>query len=653
MDDPPTSHVALQHLRVKLQNIYESISNYQPSTDKPPILDSSLDTSSDEDGQWLQQDNVQGLKKLKDSVKIDLDVLEKFLDDPQSVHLPPLSTNAPYLIAVWNEVLCAPLPVNAVFKSFPLSGPSADTRQRGAQRSPATKVDVVADNGKRWIRVNTVKNSRMLAEFREIDSYLTDSDDSSYEKMEGAKPTLAQSEFDNSILRMGRSLVVAAKANPLEGTGETPQVTLRLTRLDPSPALEKDGDPRIAKTLDLLREMDINVELGEREEAGLPQVPTSKSRSSPPSPPLPLIPSIHINLDLSVLIALISDLTHAPLPKSIGEANKRFIPPQSYREWKVKKNGMYAKTNSKSKSQSTLMPDRVNSGVASDILKSKNQPTSPTFDKVDLDVTSDIPSDFAKHSRALTNQLLQEMGKGLLQEIHEKISLYPSETPVRFWTTPEARDRCLRIITKIGGVSEKRRAHALFWTVSTLLDKVLSLEEAEDLYWLDSRYPSKFVALFPIHLHPSSFRPDISRLSNVQSSTRIPRFFRALGQTCIDILSQETIPHPRALPEELVARKDIGEIQRAIVTKANPRLTAHTVQSLLWGAELGWTTLTANKTSVKAIMREMKATRVSRKLDGPASDGGTVEDSSEKSRRAAIWIVDPRSLAEGMSNLSR
>ncbi|KAG6857374.1 hypothetical protein H0H87_004735 [Tephrocybe sp. NHM501043] len=154
MDVP---HIALHQLRARLSQIYTAISSYHPSHTRPPILDSSLDTGAgDDDGQWLHQDNVQGLKKLKDSVKIDLDVLGKFLDDPQSVQLPALSTNAPYLIAVWHELLCAPAPVDAVFKMFPLTGPStADSRQRGAQRPPAAKVDIVADNGKRWIRVNT------------------------------------------------------------------------------------------------------------------------------------------------------------------------------------------------------------------------------------------------------------------------------------------------------------------------------------------------------------------------------------------------------------------------------------------------------------------------------------------------------------------
>ncbi|KAF8062266.1 hypothetical protein FPV67DRAFT_1422151 [Lyophyllum atratum] len=637
MDDLRTEtdpHPALQRLRVRLQNIHEAISNYQPSAARPPILDSSLDigTDANDDGQWLQQENIQGQKKLRDSVKIDLDVLEKFLNDPQSVHLPPLSTNAPYLIAVWNEVLCAPPQVEAVFKSMPLAGPSADPRQRGAQRAPAVKVDVVAENGKRWIRVNTVKNSRMLAEFREIDSYLTDSDDS-YDDQEDARPTLAATEFDNSVLQMGRSLVAAAKANPIEGTTEIPQVTLRLTRLNPSPVQEAENDPRIAQTLRLLQEMGVNVELGERQEADLPRLSPAKQPLSSFRPPVLLCPTSHVNLDLSVLIALISDLTHAPLPTTVDEANRRFIPPQSYRDWRLKKNDLLGKKKRK--------------------LKDQSAPTSS--ESIDSDAGSEIPHDLAKHSRALTNQLLQEMGKGLLQEMHDKVSTLSPGTVVKFWTTPEARDRCLRIIAKIGGASEKRRAHALFWSVSTLSTQVLSPLEAEKLYWQDSRYPSNFVALFPIHLYPSSSKPDQSLVPEADRDHQLPRFFRALGKTCKDILAQETVPHPRALPDELVAdgrASEAGEIQRAIVTKANPRLTAHTVQSLLWGAELGWTTLTANKTSIKAILREMKLARVSGRLDGLAEEDGAMEEAQSESYQAAIWIVDPRSLAEGMSSQS-
>src|SRR5690606_3623532 len=141
-------------------------------------------------------------------------------------------------------------------------------------------------------------------------------------------------------------------------------------------------------------------------------------------------------------------------------------------------------------------------------------------------------------------------------------------------------------------------------------------------------------------------------------------------------LEQEIIPHPRSIRDQFISRPqgtsdasnsnndnvkdpelEEEEIQRATVTKVNPRLTAHTVESLLWGAELGWTTLTANRTSVKAMLKEMRRERWDGGfggLEGGASgeggdgdgkegvpaDGRTVAGNGEV---AAIWIVDPRS----------
>ena len=72
------SHPALRNLRTLLHSVHEAISNHQPH--KPPILDSSIDVATsegDEDGQWTQLEHIAGLKKLRDSVKIDLDVLDK------------------------------------------------------------------------------------------------------------------------------------------------------------------------------------------------------------------------------------------------------------------------------------------------------------------------------------------------------------------------------------------------------------------------------------------------------------------------------------------------------------------------------------------------------------------------------------------------
>lgn len=316
-----------------------------------------------------------------------------------------------YLHAVANELAHAfsPVAINAYFGQ--------------------TKVDVVADGGKAWIRVNTIKNDRLLAEI--------------YEE-----------ETDNSILRMGRSLVEAARRNAVD------TVTLRLTRLQPVDSI-KD-------TLDALASMGIIVKLGER------------TTSPPVREKIPLEPTKTVNLDLSMLIALASDLTHGPH--------------RSY------------------------------------------------------------------HSSALSAQLANETKKSLLQHIH-------SYSPGQFWTTPEARDRCISIVTKIGGPAEQRRAQALF------------SNSAE--FWTDSRFPPDFISL-PVNIYPSN--------TPTTCAENRPPFFHTLYHALVQV---------------------------------NSRLTAHTVHSLLWGASRGYTTLTANRNSVKAIFNDLVP----------------VDQSV-----AAIWVVDPKSL---------
>lgn len=538
-------------------------------------------------------------------------------------------------------------------------------------------MDIVADAGKVWIRVNTyvlsthhllqsflqacrVKNSRLLAEFREIDSYLTESEeDSDWDSAE--RPTLAQPEFDNSILKMGRALLQAARANPVvEGTMQIPRVIMRLTRLDPTIVDGLEADPRIAKTVQLLEEMGVEVQLGERTEELV--APSSSAAVDD----VQVVPSRRINLDLSVLIALISEMTHAPLPKSVEEANKRFIPPKEYLDWK--------ETRRKERKDG-YVPKDLDEGLS----------------------IEDLPRYLATHSRALTHQLLGEMGKSMIQEIRDRIDqAWPGTTQdVEFWVTTEARDRCLRIVSKIGAVNEKRRAYTLFCIDPSDPSRRLSLEEAEELFWQNSRF-NRTLPLFPLHFHSASLPPDNSIFSE-RANRHV--FFKELAGTCQHILDQEAMPHPNARPSlqfqfisqrtpfpshpsqhydtnghmlhtsepptavsdppsiDFAATAD-EEIQRAAVTKANPRLTAHTVESMLWGAELGWTTLTANRTSVRAIMKEIRMTKVLGKLEG-LNQGSRDKNEGEKDERrgtaaqvAALWIVDPRSLAEQMCGQS-
>lgn len=451
------------------------------------------------------------------------------------------------------------------------------------------------------------KNSRLLAEFREIDSYMTDSDEDSDVGDENGLPSLASAELDNSVLRMGRSLLLAAQENPIPGTNEIPAVTLRLTRLDPSPSNAKDHDPRIAQTIEQLTALGIDVQLGERTEAEL----TARLHEKAPSLP-PLGPTRNVNLDLSILIALVSDLTHALLPASVEDAEARFTPSSEYVEWKKKR-----------------------------IVTLKNTAADQLSDEQAKETETDY---IVRPSRALVTQVIQEMGKGLYRDMFERLSAVSQSNlaSTSFWTTPEAKERCLQIVAKIGGRREKLRAEVLFAETG--------LGDAEEEFWRDARYPRGFIPLSPIHIFASD-APEADTLSatHTEGGAPLSPFFHALAATCRTILAQETIPHPRATPPTDDVGDDAGEIQRATVTRANPRLTAHTVQSMLWGAVRGWTTLTANKTSVKAILREMRAARGGALWGGrdEARAGGQAVSSAEW-EPAAIWMVDPRSLAEGM-----
>ncbi|KAI4527762.1 hypothetical protein K525DRAFT_263928 [Schizophyllum commune Loenen D] len=770
-----TFHPELHALRTRLQDILYSIEHFHPPAPRPPIIDSSVEFlgTKQHDEQWLQRRHTPGLKKLKEAVRVDYDVLDKFLNDSKSQCLPPLSTNAPYLLAVWNEVLCAPPPLAAIFKSVPIA-----PRARGGgdeKKAGAAKIDIVAEGGRRWIRVNTIKNARMLAEFREIDSYDTgssDEDDDDY-----PVPSLRQTNFDNSVLRLGRSLIAAAQANLSEITGRPPTVVLRLTRLTPD---GDDTDPRIGQTIRMLEEMGLIVELGER--TVLPPFPgkdrageATPATAPAPSPPPVITPDI--NLDLSILIALTSDLTHAPLPTTIEEAEARFIPPQRYREWrKLHRAAMKGKAGLTDPDAQTGTSTPL--GETEETLHDPEDPMPPAVEDDDL----------MKHTRQLTTQVLQEMGCGLFQDMHTQTSKLGSNgTPhVRFWTTREARDRCVRIVMKIGGKTERKRVWAMFPDIvravfpeqaevlhaearamqassftepsssasteatpsaneptSTNGDDKVDMNLRRSTYWRGSRYPLNHVPILPIHIYDAS--PDEmveqakasmdssasasgdpeptfgdpeptsgdSQLTTDDSQDRITlgpgsAFSRALAHTCRELLAQDVVPHPRTVKKMAaghfvpVSSDEEGDGEdapatsgttsstngttfsitgatssstngaslsrrptqkgarpagrtsvrlRAQVTRANPRLTAHTIDSLLYGAALGWTTLTANKTSVKGVMKEMGdwgADAGSR--DGNEKSAGEDRRESEEKEapRAALWVVDPRSLGEEM-----
>ncbi|QRW13467.1 hypothetical protein RhiLY_12466 [Ceratobasidium sp. AG-Ba] len=563
---------------------------------------------------------VVGIKNFRISAEKDIEGLNIYIAQHLNTTgpLPPLSTNAPYILAVWSEIIAAS-PVHAVGKTFNLP------KEKGQNKDAASvKVDVVADEGRRWIRVNTIKNSRLMAEIHELDGYESESSESS----EQANGNIVTPSHENSILRMAKSLLAAAKHNKVPDTGETPRVTIRLTRLELDTSSSGEAiDPRITRTVQDLAAMGIDVQLGER-----PFPPRLSDASAPSS--ADVRPTLRVNLDLSLIIALVSDLSHAPLPLTEEDALERFRP--LTRVWKA---GILFR-----------------SSVISDAISDEETDTNEEAPNDNEDVVKDS----YEHSRALALQLLSEMRHSLLDEMALHLKNDGARSQLEFWTTPEAQQRCAKIVEKIGGPGEKRRAQALFES------------DGETLFWQDSRFGINFIpGLVPLHIYPQNV-PFQSILPATKLTTSSEIFARRLFRTCRILLSPSERRTHQGKSLELVYATELApstEASSQLIdtdvpspsvlagSRPNTRLTAHTVRSMLWGASSRTTTLTANRASVRAVLREMRVlagVNTEAKAEPVAFDGRELEASKQPGNEvgddgvAVLWIVEPRSLAEQM-----
>ena len=501
-----------------------------------------------------------------------------------------------------------------------------------------------------------------MVEFREMDSYVTSSSSGESDSDQGSN----NGAFDNSVLRMARELLAAAAANPLPVSGHVPRITIRLTRLAPTfvDCSGVEADPRIAHTIERLQEMGIDVQLGEQ--------PVFQPQQQHRLPQLD--PTFNINLDLSALIALVSDITHAPLPLTFDEAQARF------RHRKV--SGI----------------KEIKSGSAR---ANGNDVTAEI--EVDDHTNELLQNDENEQTRALSRQVIQEMYGGLLEDMHSRLSALYEDSPnsvqvdisgvgtnapapgsshsgsAMFWTTEEARQRCLEIVAKIGGPREQRRARALLIAhecvgppelIKEAAGRKWDREAAERAYWEYSRYPPTYLSLVPVRIIPSSLPPTSSSDDGASSLSGITQplslaFFSALSETCTELLADDA-------DKQFCAKKPAVstggqsspftlDVTQAFPVDCHPdilaapvlctaKLTRHTVASMYAGASRCWTTLTANRASVRELLKEVKRAKNSEPVAWQAfGDRKCSKDTGAIPRiHAAIWLIDPRSLAEGM-----
>ncbi|KAI5369113.1 hypothetical protein AA0117_g3449 [Alternaria alternata] len=173
---------------------------------------------------------------------------------------------------------------------------------KGSQGKSKTSalVDIVAEEGAEWIRVSTVSEKRILFDLAKL-GWVNDSD-SDDEDMPAPPEDDDDDEDQIDVVRNARELARAARANPVRG--RPPKVHFVLTRISAGKT------PAIDMIINKIRATGAIVQCGEdippalSIDAVLPRLLIDRSRAL----------SDTLNIDCTILLALISDISHKPCP---------------------------------------------------------------------------------------------------------------------------------------------------------------------------------------------------------------------------------------------------------------------------------------------------------------------------------------------------
>jgi hypothetical protein len=195
----------------------------------------------------------------------------------------------------------------------------------------AALVDIVAEEGQSWVKVSTVSEKRLLFDLAKL-GWVNDSDSDSECETNDTRPLSWEDEDDDDqvdVVKSARELARAARANPIRG--HPPTVSFVLTRITLGKTKEVDG------IIDKIKATGANVQC---------------ANDIPPPVPLDVVlPNLLIdrsralsdtlNIDCTILLALISDISHKPCPsldwypKEVleqikEEANENLLPTHLY-----------------------------------------------------------------------------------------------------------------------------------------------------------------------------------------------------------------------------------------------------------------------------------------------------------------------------------
>jgi hypothetical protein len=174
--------------------------------------------------------------------------------------------------------------------------------QSQTTKKSSALVDIVAENGTEWIRVSTISEKRLLFDLAKL-GWQNDSDsDDDTPNTQSSNWEGDEDDDQVEIVKNVRDLVRAARANTVQG--RPPKVTVILTRMIAGKTKAVD------RVLDDMRATGATIYCANE----VPETPALSDALAKMLINRSRAISETINIDCTILLALISDISHKPCP---------------------------------------------------------------------------------------------------------------------------------------------------------------------------------------------------------------------------------------------------------------------------------------------------------------------------------------------------
>ena len=268
--------------------------------------------------QKVDQGSAVDIHKFQTSVTTEHKSLQKLaeadLTAEKTIHT-LRSSNLPFYAAIWDAAKASKGLVAFSKRFYWDNRPTRDSKKAAERR--CALVDIVAHDGEEWIKVSTITGSRLTLEIAKAKWEAADSSSEDEGQENGYSTSKEDDIVRLELVRVADDMLRASQAHRIHY--KHPRVRLVLPKIPSSPPSE------LVPILERIRSTGAVVDLGDQGlSSGLLKEGVFQRLLPSPHPPL----TDTLNVDCTILLALVSDLSHTanhPIMPNYNSAISRQI----------------------------------------------------------------------------------------------------------------------------------------------------------------------------------------------------------------------------------------------------------------------------------------------------------------------------------------